>query len=112
MKDLREAERFYYVATMLSPPLPSGYRGRSDLSPPTFIDQDRRTPYKKFQDSQSLLDQILIRSGTEYVDMAEFSPVVASAETFEVCRVYISEGDIEARQMLENIMRTEQQHEG
>jgi HD superfamily phosphohydrolase len=82
-------------------------QGRRDLSPPTFIDQDRRTPYKKFQDSQSLLNQILIRSGTEYVDMAEFSPVVASAETFEVCRVYITEGDTEARHVLGNIMGTE-----
>lgn len=79
-------------------------RGRS---PPIFIDQDRCTPYKKFQESQTLLNQILIRSGAEYVDMAEISPVVASAETFEVCRVYIMDGDNEARDMLANIMGTE-----
>src|SRR5262249_3632083 len=36
---------------------------------PTFVDQDRRSPYKRFQDSQSLLNQILIRQGTEYVDI-------------------------------------------
>jgi len=73
----------------------------------TFIDQDRRTPYKKFQESQTLLNQILIRSGPKYVDMAAISPVVASAETFEVCRVYITDGDTEARSMLENIIGTE-----
>jgi len=81
--------------------------GRSEPAFPTFIDQDRRTPYKKFQDSQSLLNQILIRSGDDHVDMADISPVVASAETFEVCRVYISEGDTEARDMIENKIRTE-----
>jgi HD superfamily phosphohydrolase len=79
---------------------------------PAFIDQDRRTPYKKFQESQTLLNQILIRSGAEYVDMAQISPVVASAETFEVCRVYITEGDNEARDMLENIIGTERPAEG
>jgi HD superfamily phosphohydrolase len=73
----------------------------------TFIDQDRRTPYKKFQDSQSLLNQILIRAGKDTVDMAEISPVVASAETFEVCRVYVTAGDTEAKCMIENILRTQ-----
>lgn len=79
---------------------------------PTFIEKDRRSPYKKFQESQTLLNQILIRSGAEYVDMAEISPVVASAETFEVCRVYITEDDTEARCMIENIIGTECQAEG
>jgi HD superfamily phosphohydrolase len=86
-------------------------RDRSDWVP-TFIDQDRRSPYKKFQDSQSLLNHILIRSGTGYVDMAETSPVVASAETYEVCRVYVTDGDNEARKMVENIIRTECRKEG
>lgn len=81
-------------------------KDRPETVPSTFIDQDRRTPYKKFQDSQSLLNQILIRSGTGYVDMAEISPVVAGAETFEVCRVYLIEGDTEARSMIENTSRT------
>lgn len=80
---------------------------RSPSAPATFIDQDRRTPYKKFQDSQSLLNQILIRSGAGYVDMAEISSVVASAETFEVCRVYLDGGDTEAKSMVENIIGTE-----
>lgn len=83
-----------------------------DRLPPTFIDQDRRTPYKKFQESQTLLNQILIRSGTECVDMGEISPVVASAEMFEVCRIYVIEDDTEARSMVENIIGTELRTEG
>jgi hypothetical protein len=82
-------------------------RNRSGPAHATFIDQDRRTPYKKFQDSQSLLNQILVRAGKGTVDMAEISPVVASAETFEVCRVYITDGDTEAKDMIENILGTE-----
>lgn len=91
----------------------SNFRDWASCRPaPTFIDQDRRTPYKRFQESQTLLNQILIRSGAGCVDMAEISPVVASAETFEVCRVYITERDSEARCMLENIIGTECQAEG
>ena len=85
---------------------------RKGSLPPTFIDQGRREPYKKFQDSQSLLNQILIRSGSDYIDMAEISPVVASAETFEVCRLYVIEDDEEARSVIENIMGTELQSIG
>jgi len=85
---------------------------RTSDCPPTFVDQARRDPYKKFQDSQSLLNQILIRSGDRCVDMTELSPVVASAERFEVCRVYISAGDTEARSVLENEMATRLQTGG
>jgi uncharacterized protein len=85
---------------------------RQGSVPPTFVDQGRREPYKKFQDSQSLLNQILIKSGNEYIDMAELSPVVASAETFEVCRLYTDEDDTEAKGVVENIMRTELQSTG
>ncbi len=74
---------------------------------PVLIDQVRRAPYKKFQDSRSLLNQILIRQGmNDPVDMAEISPVVASAETFEVCRAYVFEGDSESKAMVENIIGT------
>lgn len=87
-------------------------RDRSGPEHATFVDQDRRTPYKKFQDSQSLLNQILVRYGEDHVDMAEISPVVASAETFEVCRIYITDGDTEAKCMVENICRTEGERKG
>lgn len=80
---------------------------RPPEAPPLLIDQVKRAPYKKFQDSKSLLNQILIRHGTGTpMDMADLSPVVASAESFEVCRVYVTAGDTDSRTMVENIMRT------
>jgi HD superfamily phosphohydrolase len=78
---------------------------RPDNGPQLLIDQVRRPPYKKFQDSGSLLNQILIRQGpNDPVDMAEISPVVASAETFEVCRAYVLVDDSESKAMIENII--------
>lgn len=74
---------------------------------PILVDQVRRSPYKKYQDSQTPLNQILVRHGETVIDMAEFSAVVASAETYEVCRAYIADGDTEAKRAIENIMRTE-----
>jgi uncharacterized protein len=80
---------------------------RPEMAPPILIDQARRQPYKRFQDSRSMLNQILIRHGADSsLDMADISPVVASAETFEVCRVYVTEGDSESRTVIQNIMRT------
>ena len=38
--------------------------------------------------------------------MAEISPVVASAQTYEVCLSYYAEGDTEAKSVAQNIMRT------
>jgi HD superfamily phosphohydrolase len=78
---------------------------RSERAARIFIDQKSRTPYKKFEQSQSLLNQILIRSGKDYLDMAQISPVVASAETFDVCRVYIGDGEAECevRRLLNNV---------
>jgi hypothetical protein len=44
--------------------------------------------------------------GGESLDMADLSPVVANAETFEVCRCYVI-GDYEkARSMIKNIIGT------
>ena len=81
--------------------------GRSETTAPVLIDQVSRQPYKRFQDSKTMLNQILIRHGTDTsLDMADISPVVASAETFEVCRVYIAKGDSESEAMIQNIMRT------
>jgi hypothetical protein len=87
--------------------------GRPEQAPPVLIDQARRQPYKRFQDSRSLLNQILIRHGSgPPMDMADLSPVVASAETFEVCRVYISADDTDSRTMVENILRTQRTADG
>ena len=80
---------------------------RQPDQPQIFVDEGRRAPYKKFQESKSLLNQILIKHGEDrFEDMARLSPVVASAETFVVCRAYHDEDDTEGRTMLENIIGT------
>jgi len=71
--------------------------GRPDSAPRNFLDKTSRTPYKKFKESQSLPNQIFIRSGKDYLDMSRISPVVAGAETFEVCRVYVGDSDAECK---------------
>ena len=86
---------------------------RAPDQPQIFVDEDRRAPYKKFQESKSLLNQILIKHGEEhFVDMARLSPVVASAETFVVCRAYHDEDDTEGQSMIENIIGTNQLNGG
>lgn len=76
-------------------------------APRILLDETRRTPYKKFGESKGLLDQILIhQGGSNILDMADISPVVASAENFEVCRVYTFPGDTDASTEVENIIRT------
>ena len=80
---------------------------RTADEPQVLIDQTGRQPYKKVQESRSPLNQILIKHGeNRFEDMAQLSQVVASAETFEVCRAYHDEDDTEGRGMLENIIRT------
>jgi uncharacterized protein len=80
---------------------------RAADAPPILIDQARRRPYKRFQDSKTMLNQILLRHGTgSWLDMADISAVVASAETFEVCRAYVVQGDTDGEAMIMNIIRT------
>lgn len=72
-----------------------------------LIDQYSRNPYKRFQDSKTPLNQILIRMGNGVPrDMGEFSPVIGHAEPFTVCRAYVFRGDTEASGMIENIIGT------
>jgi HD superfamily phosphohydrolase len=83
-------------------------RSRPVEAPPVFIDEAHREPYKKdLGGSQSALNQIRIRlHGKTPMDMADLSAVVAGAERFEVCRVYVTLGDTDSRNVVENIMRT------
>ncbi len=78
-----------------------------------LIDQYVRNPYKRFQDSRTPLNQILIRLSPDKVtDMAELSPVIAHAEPFSLSRVYTFRDDTESRDVIENIMRTKIQEGG
>ncbi|MDQ0395906.1 HD superfamily phosphohydrolase [Labrys monachus] len=70
-----------------------------------LIDEYRRSPYKKFQDSQTPLNQILIRHAGVIEDMAHLSSVVSGAESFEVNRAYVSEDDTEGRTMIASIIQ-------
>lgn len=80
---------------------------RGPSEPQILVDVSRRTPYKKYQESKTPLNQILIKQGDDQVeDMAHLSPAVASAEAFEVCRAYHVSGDTEGEAMIENIIRT------
>jgi uncharacterized protein len=79
----------------------------SSGQPGILIDQTERPLYKRFQDSRMPLNQISIKlSGGRVEDMANLSPVVASAAKFEVCRAYVTGGDSADRVMVENVMRT------
>ena len=72
-----------------------------------LTDSYSRSPYKPVQDSQSPLNRILIRiDAGQPQDMAELSPVIASAEPFHILRAYVSRDDDEAGRMIENIIRT------
>ncbi|MFC5423190.1 hypothetical protein ACFPOB_26950, partial [Bosea eneae] len=72
-----------------------------------LVDQYARNPYKRFQDSKTPLNQILLRAGEGAPrDIAEFSPVIASAEPFNLCRAYVFRDDTEATSEIENVMRT------
>jgi HD superfamily phosphohydrolase len=64
--------------------------------PRILIDQAHRSPYKRFQDSDTPLNQIHIRiEDDKILDVAERSAVVAALEPFELFRVYVDRHDDE-----------------
>lgn len=68
-----------------------------------------RWPYKRYQDSKSPVNRILIRTAPNRPpqDMAELSPVIANAEPLYICRAYVFRDDTEAVGGVENKIRTE-----
>ena len=82
-------------------------RTRGSGQPQVLVDEGRRNPYKKIKESETPLNQIRIKLGKDgSEDMANLSPVVSSAQTYEICRVYCIEDDTEGRSVVENKMRT------
>ena len=78
-----------------------------------LVDRYARPPYKRYQDSNTPLNRILIRVGAGAPrDMAELSGVIAGAETFSVSRAYVFRDDTAALTMVENAIRTEIEREG
>lgn len=73
-----------------------------------MLDRYERAPYKRYQDSDTPLNRILIRTGgSEPRDVAELSPVIAAAETFSVSRAYVFRDDTATQDVVRNIIRTE-----
>jgi HD superfamily phosphohydrolase len=70
-----------------------------------LIDRYSRSPYKRYSESDTPLNRVLIRGGSgRLLDMAEFSPVIAAAEPFEICRAYVFRDDKDAEAMVRNII--------
>jgi HD superfamily phosphohydrolase len=72
-----------------------------------LVDRYARTPYKRYGESDSPLNRILIRDATGKIkDMAELSPMIAAAEAFHIFRAYAFRDDTEAADAIVDIMRT------
>lgn len=79
---------------------------RADAVPRLLIDQAERHPYKRFQESKGLLNQISIRGeGGHILDMAEASPVVAGLKPFSLFRVYHDANDTSAQKLVNEIIK-------
>jgi HD superfamily phosphohydrolase len=76
-----------------------------------LIDEDKRSPYKKFQDSQTPLNQILIRQAGGFEDMANLSSVVSSVESYEINRIYLCEEDEEGLAKMEGLVGKERRED-
>jgi uncharacterized protein len=69
-----------------------------------LVDEDKRPFYKKFQDSDSPLNKILIKVDRETVDLSMLSSIVSSAESFEMNRVYLKRDDTEGLTVVNGIL--------
>lgn len=74
--------------------------------PAAMIDDYKRDPYKRFQDSRTPPNQIHIMQDGKPRDMAELSSVIANAEPFRITRAYVTRGDTATVDVLRNIIRT------
>jgi hypothetical protein len=73
-----------------------------------LVDEDERKPYERLQESEGPLNQITIKTGdNELVDLGERSLIVRAIETFKLYRVYMSDGDDQARRFLEKVIKQE-----
>jgi hypothetical protein len=72
-----------------------------------LVDRYVRAPYKRYDESDSPLNRILIRDATGRMkDMAELSPMIAAAEPFHIFRAYAFRDDTKAADDVLNIVRT------
>lgn len=80
-----------------------GWAAKNSKDVPRILtDRTSRDPYKRFQESKGPLNQIHIRMPDgRILDVAEFSSVIASIESFELFRAYASDDDTEAKAFVE-----------
>ncbi|WP_428486461.1 HD domain-containing protein [Rhodopila sp.] len=72
-----------------------------------LLDRYSRSPYKRYQDSDTPLNRVLIHAGSgKLQDMAQFSSVIAAAQPFVISRAYVFRDDKEAQRVVENEVRT------
>ena len=80
----------------------------SDSGPRILIDQARREPYKRFQESKGPLNQMMLRSENgKLVDVAKLSKIVAAIEPITLCRLYTAEDDRTAKKFIEDTIAEE-----
>lgn len=63
--------------------------------PRMLLDEAERSPYKSVDRSKGPLNQIMVRSGNELVDLKERSGVVKALQTFNLLRVYYTRENTE-----------------
>jgi uncharacterized protein len=82
--------------------------GQDAGRPRILVDDEKRSPYKPIGESRGPLDRINIRTATgDLVDLKERSAVVAALKTFKLFRAYVDRGDVEARELVDNIVQGE-----
>lgn len=107
-RDASDQARIKLVCTRVQQSLRDKMAENADRSARVFVDSYSRPPYKRYQESQTPLNRILMSTGFGRPrDMAELSPIIAAAEPFEICRAYVFRDDTEAAEMVENEIRTE-----
>ena len=81
-------------------------KANSTGAPRILTDRAVRDPYRRFEESKGPLNQIHIRlSGSEVLDVASCSPVIAAIESFELFRAYTD--DSEARSVVERVVNAQ-----
>lgn len=73
--------------------------------PSIWVDTAQRVPYKEFQEDIGPLNQILIRSNGELVDLKEVSPIVNSIRPFKLDRAYIPFPEDGAKKAMDDIIK-------
>ncbi len=82
-------------------------KDQGDAPSRVMVDRYDRSPYKRYQDSNTPLNRVLIRSAAGMLgDIVEQSAVIAAAQPFRINRAYVFRDDKDAETVVENEIRT------